>query len=168
MGNINIHPSRNISLTRFIKIHEYHSWQNYSFCRDNQAQGGLTTKPSWTSPAHTQMLAAKGHVSWPAEIQYNWTARALSHQVQTCLNQIRKGHVSLKSWIFPSQAEIPSFLMWHKAEMDVTENWESSANCPFFLLQPSWSKIKSNHDQAIKAPEATWNQLIFILKMCIL
>ena len=45
------------------KAHEYHPWQNYSFCRDNQAQGGLTTKPNWTSLAHTQMPAAKGHVS---------------------------------------------------------------------------------------------------------
>ena len=41
MGNIIIHPSRNTSLTRFIKVHEYHPWQNYSFCRDNQAQGRL-------------------------------------------------------------------------------------------------------------------------------
>ena len=63
MGNINLHPSRNTSLTRFIKAYEYHPWQNYSFCRDNQAQGGLTTKPNWTSLAHTQMPAAKGHVS---------------------------------------------------------------------------------------------------------
>ena len=63
MGNIIIHPSRNTSLSRFIKAHEYHPWQNYSFCRDNQAQGSVTTKPSWTSPAHTQMPAARGHMS---------------------------------------------------------------------------------------------------------
>ena len=76
--------------------------------------------------------------------------------------------MSLKGWILPSQAEILSFLMWHKVEMDVTENWKASASCPFFLLQPSRSKIKSSHYQAIKAPKITWNQLIFILKMCIL
>ena len=58
--------------------------------------------------------------------------------------------------------------MWHKAESDVTENWEASASCPFFLLQPNRSKIKSSHDQVIKAFETTWNQLIFILKTCIL
>ena len=60
MGNIITHPSRNTSLTRFIKDHP---WQNYSFCRDNQAQGSLTTKPSWASPAHTQIPAARDHVS---------------------------------------------------------------------------------------------------------
>ena len=58
--------------------------------------------------------------------------------------------------------------MWQKAEMNVTESWETSANCPFFLLQHNLSKIKSNHDQAIKAPETTWNQLILTLKLCIL
>ena len=63
MGNIIIHPLRNTSLTRFIKAHEYHLWQNYSFYRDNQAQGSLITKPSWASPAHTQIPAARGHVS---------------------------------------------------------------------------------------------------------
>ena len=63
MGNIIIHPSRNTSITRFIKGHVYHPWQNYSFYRDNQARGSLTTKPSWTSPAHTQIPVARGHVS---------------------------------------------------------------------------------------------------------
>ena len=37
MGNIIIHPSRNISLTRFIKAYVHHPWQNYSSCRVNQA-----------------------------------------------------------------------------------------------------------------------------------
>ena len=46
MGNIIVYPLRNTSLIRFIKAHEYHSWQNYSFCKDNQAQGSLTTKSS--------------------------------------------------------------------------------------------------------------------------
>ena len=58
--------------------------------------------------------------------------------------------------------------MWHKVETDVTESWEDSASYPFFLLQPSRSKIKGSHDKATKAPKSTWNQLIFILKMCIL
>jgi len=28
----------------------------------------------------------------------------------------------------------------------MTENWEASASCPFFILQPIWSRTKSNHD----------------------
>ena len=46
MENIIIHPSKNTSLIKFIKAHVYHPWQNHSFCRNNQAQGSLTTKPS--------------------------------------------------------------------------------------------------------------------------
>ena len=68
MGNINIHPSRNTSLTRFIKAHEYYPWQNYSFCRDNQAQGSLTTKPSWISPAHTQNPAVESLLEVTSQI----------------------------------------------------------------------------------------------------
>ena len=37
--------------------------KNYAFCRNNQAQGSLTTKLSWASPAHTQIPAAEDHVS---------------------------------------------------------------------------------------------------------
>ena len=33
------------------------------FCRDNQAQRSLATKPSWVKPAHTQIPATEGHVS---------------------------------------------------------------------------------------------------------
>ena len=32
---IYFYPSRSTSLTRFIKAHEYHPWQNYSLRRDN-------------------------------------------------------------------------------------------------------------------------------------
>ena len=46
MGNIIIHPSRNVSLTRFIKAHVHHPWQNYSSCRVNQAQASLSAKPN--------------------------------------------------------------------------------------------------------------------------
>ena len=41
------------------KAHEYYPWQNSSFCSDNQAQESLITKPSWTSPAHTQNPAVE-------------------------------------------------------------------------------------------------------------
>ena len=41
------------------KAHEYYPWQNSSFFSDNQAQESLITKPSWTSPAHTQNPAVE-------------------------------------------------------------------------------------------------------------
>ena len=63
MENIIVHPSKNTSLIRSIKTHEYHPWQNYSFCRDNQAQGSLTTKLSRVRLAHTQIPIARGHVN---------------------------------------------------------------------------------------------------------
>ena len=44
LGNMITHPSRNTSLTRFIKAHVYHPWQNYSFCKDNQHQRSLNYK----------------------------------------------------------------------------------------------------------------------------
>ena len=54
----------------------------------------------------------------------NWTAEAHSHQVPTCLIRSENKHVSTRGWILSPQAEIPSFLKWHKAENDVTESWE--------------------------------------------
>ena len=68
MGNIIIHPSRNISFTRFIKVH-VHQWQNYSSCRVNQAQASLFAKPSKVRPAHTQILASGEHVNWSSKFQ---------------------------------------------------------------------------------------------------
>ena len=76
MGNINYSSLKKIFLSHNLwelclfshnqlttKAHEYHPWKNSSFCSDNQAQGSLTTKPSWTSSAHTQIPAVGGHVS---------------------------------------------------------------------------------------------------------
>ena len=57
MGNIIIHPLRNISFTRFIKAHMHHPWQNYSSCTVNQAQASLSAKSSELRPAHTQISA---------------------------------------------------------------------------------------------------------------
>ena len=168
MENIIVHPSRNTSLIKSIKAHKYHPWQNYSFCRDNQAQGSLTTKLSWVRPTHTQIPAVGGHMNWPAKFQQQLNSQSPFPSGPNLSNQIRRGHVSLRGWTLSSQAKISSFLMWHKAETDVIESWEASASCPFFLLQPSRSKIKSSHDKATKALETTWNQLIFILKMYLL
>ena len=134
MGNIITHPSRNTSLTKFIKAHVYHPWQNSSFCRDNQAQRSSTTKPNWANSAHTQIPAVGGHVSWPAKFQQQLNSWSPFPSGPNLSNQIRRGHMSLKGWILPSQAEIPSFLMWHKVEIDVIESWKVSASCPFFLL----------------------------------
>ena len=69
MGNIIIHPSRNISLIRFIKAHVHHPWQNNSSCRVNQAQASLSAKPSEVKPAHTQISASGEHVNWEAKFQ---------------------------------------------------------------------------------------------------
>ena len=122
MKNIIIYPSRNTSLTRFVKAHEYHPWQNSSFCSDNQAQRSSTTKPSWAGPAHAQTRAVGGHMSWPAKFQQQLNSWSPFPSGPNLSNHIKSGHVSLKGWILPSQAEIPSFLMWHKAERDVTES----------------------------------------------
>ena len=59
MGNINDLSFENISFTKFMgttlvffhnqlttKAHVYHPWQNYSTCRDDQAQRSSTTKLS--------------------------------------------------------------------------------------------------------------------------
>ena len=69
MGNMTIHPSRNISLTRFIKAHVHHSWQNYSSCRVSQAQASLSTEPSKVKPAQTQISTSGEHVNWSAKFQ---------------------------------------------------------------------------------------------------
>ena len=76
--------SRNISLTRFMKAHMHHSWQNYSFCKVNQTQASLSTKPSKVRPAQTQISAT---------IE---TARAPSHQATTYLIRSENGHMSIK------------------------------------------------------------------------
>ena len=66
MVNINIHPLRNTSFTRFIKAYEYHPWQNYSFCRNNQAQRKLNYK---AQPTH-RIQQLKAYVKWPAKSQH--------------------------------------------------------------------------------------------------
>ena len=52
-----------------MKAHVHHPWQNYSFCKVNQAQASLSTKPSKVKPAHTQISASREHVSWSAKSQ---------------------------------------------------------------------------------------------------
>ena len=52
-----------------MKVHVHHPWQNYSFCKVNQAQASLSTKPSKVKPAHTQILASGEHVSWLTKSQ---------------------------------------------------------------------------------------------------
>ena len=134
MGNIITHPSKNTSLTKFIKAHVYHPWQNYSFCKDDQAQRSSTTKPSWTSPAHTEIPATKAHVSCQVKLQYNLTAGAHCHQFQLVQSDQKRTRVqqglnpSLPSWI-------PSFLMWHEAGM----TWHKAGK-----LQPTVFSFFSN------------------------
>ena len=67
MGKYNY--SRKISLIRFMKAHVHHPWQNYSFCKVNQAQASLSAKPNKVRLAHTQISASGEHVSWSAKSQ---------------------------------------------------------------------------------------------------
>ena len=52
-----------------MKVHVHHPWQNYSFCKVNQAQASLSAKPSKVRPAHTQISARGEHVNWLAKFQ---------------------------------------------------------------------------------------------------
>ena len=85
-GKYKLLISQNISFTKFMgtmlifshnqlaaKAHVYHPWQNYSFCKDGQAQRSSTTRPSWVSPAHMQISASKTHVSCQVKVQHNLT-----------------------------------------------------------------------------------------------
>ena len=131
-----------------MKAHVHHPWQNYSSCKVNQAQASLSARPSKVRPAHTQI---------PTTIE---TAGALSHQATTCLIRSENGLVSTRGWILSPQAEVPSFLKWHKAEGDVTKSWESfnqlsllssptqlvkNQEQPWSELWSSWNDIKSAH-----------------------
>ena len=64
------------------KVHVYHLWQNYSFCREDQAQRSWTTRPSWAGPAHMQISAAEAHVSCQVQVQHNLTTGTHYHQFQ--------------------------------------------------------------------------------------
>ena len=91
MENIITHPLKNTFLTRFIKAHECHPWQNYSFCRDNQAQGSLTTKPN----SHINSSNQRSHELTsqnPAQLN-SWSLFPSSPNLS---NQIKKGHVSIR------------------------------------------------------------------------
>ena len=46
-----------------MKAHVCHPWQNYSFCRDEQAQGSPTTRSNQDNLAHVLIPASKDHLS---------------------------------------------------------------------------------------------------------
>ena len=81
--------------------------------------------------------------TWIGQLNFsnNWTAGAPSHQVPTCLIRSENRHVSTRGWILSPQAEIPSFLKWHKAEGHVTESSESFSQLS--LLSPSTHSVKN-------------------------
>ena len=102
MGNTN-YSKKNISFTKFygnyvyyfhnqltIKAHEYHSWQNYSSCRINQAQASLFAKPSWVRPTHTQISAIGKHVNWSTKFQQRLNSWSPFLSGPNLSNQIRK------------------------------------------------------------------------------
>ena len=61
------------------KAHVFYPWQDYSSCRDGQAQRSLTTRRSWASPTHMKIPAAEAHVSYPVKFQYNLIAGTNHH-----------------------------------------------------------------------------------------
>ena len=124
------------------KAHVYHPWQNYSSCRDGQAQRSSTTRPSWASPAHIQIPIAEAHVSYPVKFRHNLTVEAHCHQFQ--LVQSNQNRTCVQQGLNPSLPSwIPSFLMWHKARM----TWHKARK-----LQPAVFPFFSNpFGQGLKA-----------------
>ena len=102
-------------------------------------------QPTHKSQQEESMWAGQPN---PSNNWNSWSPLLSSHNLS---NQIRKRtrvhqgvNPKLKSHHFSSDIKLK--LMWQKAG-------KVSASCHFFLLQPSQSKIKSNHDQTSEAPE---------------
>ena len=128
---------KNISLTKFYGNYVYY-FHNQTIKPMNITHGKTThfvglTKPKQAyqqSPAGSDQPTHKSQQlknTWTGQPNFSnkWIARFPSHQVPTCLIRSENKHVSTRRWIFSPQAEIPSFLKWHKVEDDVTQSWES-------------------------------------------
>ena len=109
------------------------------------------TKPKQAyqqSPARSDQPIHKSQQlknTWTGQPNFSnkWIARFPSHQVPTCLIRSENKHVSTRGWIFSPQAEILSFLKWHKVEGDVTNSWESwESFSQLLLLSPSTHSVK--------------------------
>ena len=149
MGNINYSSLKKCCFHKIYENYVYYFHNQLTIKPMNITHGKTTHLVGLTKPKQAYLQSPTGsgqptHKSqqlentWTGQPNFsnNWTAGAPSHQVPTCLIRSENRHVSTRGWILFPQAEIPSFLMWHKAEMDVTESWKASTSCHFFLLHP--------------------------------
>ena len=81
-GNISIHPSRNTSLTRFIKAHMHHPWQNYSSYR--------LTKPKQAKLQSPARLGQPTHKS--QQVENKWTGQPNSSNNWNSWSPFPSGH----------------------------------------------------------------------------
>ena len=145
---------KNISFTKFYGNYVYYFHNQLTIKPMNITHDKTTHLVGLTKPkqAYLQSPARSGqptHKSqqlenmWIGQLNFsnNWTAGAPSHQVPTCLIRSENRHVSTRGWILSPQAEIPSFLKWHKAKGHVTESWESFSQLS--LLSPSTHSVKN-------------------------
>ena len=185
MGNTNYSFLKRISLSQnFYGNYVYYFHNQLTIKPMNITYGKTThfvglTKPKQTyeqSPVGSDQPTHKSQQlknTWTSQPNFSnkWTAGTPSHQVLTCLisqktDMCPPGDESflhkLKSHHLSSDIKLK--VMWQKAG----KAGKASASCYFFLLQLIQSRNQSCHDQTSEAPEMTQNQLIFILKICIL
>ena len=136
--------SRNISFTKLYGNYDYYCHKQLTIKPISITHGKTThlvglTKPNWVWLAHTQNPSRLEN-TWTTQLNFSkkGTAGAPSHQATTCLIWSEHGHVSNRGRILYLQAEVLSFLKWHKAKDDVTESWESwKGFCQLLFLSSS-------------------------------
>ena len=155
MGKYNY--SRNISFTIFYGNYVYY-FHNQLTIKPMSITHGKNThlvglKPSPSKLINKAQLGLADPHTNPSKLEYTWTTQlnfskngttgAPSHQATTCLIISENGQVSTRGWILSLQAEVSSFLKWHKARDDVTESWESwKSFCQLLLLSFSAHTVK--------------------------
>ena len=108
MENIIIHPSKNTSLTKFIKALVYHPWQNHSFCRNNQAQGSLTTKP--VGPAQFTHKFQQLEVTWANQLNFSTTKQLEPFSIKSQLVQSDQERTHVHQGLNPSSTSWNSII----------------------------------------------------------
>ena len=158
MGKYNY--SRNISFTIFYGNYVYYFHNQLTIKPMSITHGkSCRVKPSRSKLINKAQLGLVGPHTNPSKLENTWTtqlnfskngtAGAPSHQAITCLIRSENGHVSTRGWIFSLQAEVSSFLKWHKVKDDVTESWESwKSFCQLLLL--------SSSAHIVKKPKLPW------------
>ena len=118
-------------------------------------QAYLQSPARSSQPIHKSQQLENKWTSQP-NFNNNWIVGAPSHQVTTCLIRLENRHVSTRGWILSPQAEIPSFLKWHKTKGDVTESWESFSQLS--LLSSPTQPVK-NQEQPWSNQWSSWNDI---------